>query len=150
MVISLAPSIAGFSDYFYNAAWSDWAAEGLFDEIVPQAYRADYASFASIWPAQVRAADGAAVLAAGLRTRGSGPATPWEELRPMIERARLDGAGQSFWYSEGLTGFPGHLDELSAFYNVATNGQAPHPLFVPEPGALSAMALGALLVRRRR
>jgi uncharacterized lipoprotein YddW (UPF0748 family) len=149
LMISLSPSVAGFSDRNFNAAWGDWASEGLFDEVVPQAYRPTFGEFEAVWPGQVAAADGAEVLAAGVRTRGSGPATPWADVEAMLDLARMDGAGHGFWYSEGLTGFPNCLDEVAAYYDVGANGFAAHPLFVPEPAAMLVFVPGLALVRRR-
>ena len=37
--LSVSPSVTGFSDVRYNAVWTDWLDEGLFDEYVPQVYR---------------------------------------------------------------------------------------------------------------
>jgi uncharacterized lipoprotein YddW (UPF0748 family) len=155
IVISLAPSIQSFSRTEYNADWSAWMAAGLFDEVLPQAYRSTIAEFNAIWPAQITAAgSNDEKLGAGLRILGTGAATPWNDLKQMLDRVRADDAlGHSLWFSNGVIGAGSYRDQLTAYYNVAQLGHAPHPLFVPVPEPTSAaVVLGALplLSRRRR
>lgn len=132
VVISLAPAVLNVSSANLNAKWSDWVAAGLYDEVVPQVYRTSIASFNNDWPAQVTAMGSrTGDLAGGLRILGTGSATPWNDLRQMIDRTRQDATGHSLWYSEGVTrsGTGGYLPELTAYYDVAATGQAANPLF---------------------
>lgn len=155
IVISLAPSIQSFSRTEYNADWSAWMAAGLFDEVLPQAYRSTIADFNAIWPAQITAAgSNRGKLGAGLRILGTGAATPWDDLRQMIDRARADNVlGHSLWFSNGILDPGYYRDQLTAYYNVAQLGHAPHPLFQPVPEPASSLTLSgaiAVLARRRR
>lgn len=132
VVISLAPAVINFSSANLNAKWSDWVAAGLYDEVVPQVYRTTITSFNADWPAQVTAmGQRTDELAGGLRILGTGSATPWNDLRQMIDRTRQDATGHSLWYSEGVTrtGTAGYRTELTAYYAAATDGQAANPLF---------------------
>jgi autotransporter-associated beta strand protein len=132
VVISLAPAVINVSTANLNAKWSDWVAAGLYDEVVPQAYRTTIAAFNTDWPAQVTAMGSRTdELAGGLRILGTGSATPWSDLRQMIDRTRQDASGHSLWYSEGVTrtGTAGYRTELTAYYDVANTGQAANPLF---------------------
>jgi len=132
VVISLAPAVINFSSANLNAKWSDWVAAGLYDEVVPQVYRTTIGAFNTDWPGQVTAMGARSdELAGGLRILGTGSATPWNDLRQMIDRTRQDATGHSLWYSEGVTrtGTAGYRAELTAYYAAATEGQAAHPLF---------------------
>jgi uncharacterized lipoprotein YddW (UPF0748 family) len=154
VMVSLAPSIQSFSFSNYMADWSSWAAAGLFDEIVPQAYRSTIADFNAIWPAQVAAvgASRKSKMSGGLRINGTGAATPWADLQQMLLQCRADGVGHSLWYSEGVFGTAGYRSQLTAFYDVANQGYAANPYFlaVPEPATLlCAAGLGVLALRRR-
>ena len=135
VIISLSPSVASFSAANYCTDWPEYVAAGLFDEVVPQVYRSTYSSFASEWTNQVNAIGGANEMAAGLRLLGSGAATPWADLEPMIDDARADGAlGHSIWYSEGVSNSgtssaANYNAELTAYYNLAGTGSAANPHF---------------------
>jgi uncharacterized lipoprotein YddW (UPF0748 family) len=149
VIVSLSPSIASFSASNYCTNWSDYAAAGLFDEIVPQVYRATYGSFASEWPNQIAAAGGVTDLAAGLRLLGSGAATPWADLEQMIDDARADEAlGHSIWYSEGISNAgtsnaTNYNAQLRAYYDVAGIGPAANPHFTTVRWAGAAGAGGS-------
>lgn len=155
IVISLAPSIEDFSRREYNADWAAWMNAGLFDEVLPQAYRSTIGEFNAIWPDQL-AAGGSNVekVGGGLRVLGSGAATPWIDLKQMIDRTRADNAfGHSLWFSNGVIGSGSYRDQLTAYYDVDHLGHAPHPLFqaLPEPAsAAAAWGMIALLLHRRR
>ncbi|NBV46801.1 MAG: hypothetical protein EBR86_14470, partial [Planctomycetia bacterium] len=132
VVISLAPAVINVSTANLNAKWSDWVAAGLYDEVVPQVYRTTINSFNADWPAQVTAmGQRTDELAGGLRILGTGSATPWNDLRQMIDRTRQDATGHALWYSEGVTrsGTAGYRTELTSYYAVGTDGQAANPLF---------------------
>ncbi|MFM9026105.1 MAG: family 10 glycosylhydrolase, partial [Planctomycetaceae bacterium] len=134
VVVSLAPSVSGFSAANYCADWSKWM--GSTDEVLPQVYRSTYSAFASQWPAEITASgSNRAELGAGLRLLGTGSATPWTDLQQQIDRTRTDGAlGHSIWYSEGVTtsgtSNPSNYNtQLTAYYDVPTNGIAANPHF---------------------
>jgi autotransporter-associated beta strand protein len=138
VVISLAPSPANFSASNFNAKWTDWlGAGGRFDEVLPQVYRDTASAFNFEWNSTRNAtpADRRGDLGSGLRLLGSGAATPWEELRPMLDRLRADAAlGHSIWYSEGVSAAGtsnavNYGPQLAAYYDVTGTGRAPHPLF---------------------
>lgn len=154
LLVSLSPSISSFSTSEYNADWSSWLAAGLFDEVIPQAYRSNIGDFNAIWPAQLSAAGAARhKLSGGLRILGTGAATPWNDLRQMLDRTRADDAtGHSLWFSQGVFGPAGYQQDLARYYDVATLGPAPHPVFgiIPEPTGLVALAALVPLLRRRR
>ncbi len=135
VIVSLSPSVASFSAANYCTDWTDYAAAGLFDEIVPQVYRSTYGSFATEWTNQINAVGGAGELAAGLRLLGSGAATPWADLEQMIDDSRADGPlGHSIWYSEGVSqagtsNAANYNSQLRAYYDVAGTGPAANPHF---------------------
>jgi autotransporter-associated beta strand protein len=134
VVVSLAPSTASFSAANYCADWPKWL--GSSDEVLPQVYRSTYSSFATDWAAQITATGtNRPELAAGLRLLGTGSATPWVELQQQIDKTRTDNAlGHSIWYSEGVTtsgtSNPSNYNtQLTAYYDVPTNGPAANPWF---------------------
>ncbi len=107
--LSLSPSIAGFSDINFNAPWSDWVADGLFDEYIPQVYRDNLDDFRSVLPSNLQPfidADRLDDLIVGLRLNGSGPDTPRADLEQMIIDAALaqngELAGHAIFYSKGV------------------------------------------------
>jgi hypothetical protein len=133
ILVSVSPSITGFSDTQYNAAWGNWVSAGLFDEYVPQLYRSSYSAFQSILPSNVAPFQNAGRLddlVVGLRFNGSGADTPLADLQQMIGASRTtangDLAGHSMFYSKGLID---NEAAMTSFYNVAANGDAPHPKF---------------------
>ncbi len=134
VVVSLAPSTASFSAANYCADWPKWLAST--DEVLPQVYRSTYSSFATDWAAQITASGtNRPELGAGLRLLGTGSATPWNDLRQQIDKTRADNAlGHSIWYSEGVTtsgtSNPSNYNtQLTAYYDVPTNGPAANPWF---------------------
>ncbi len=134
VVVSLAPSTASFSAANYCADWPKWMASS--DEVLPQVYRSTYSSFATDWAAQITASGTSrAELGAGLRLLGTGSATPWSDLQQQIDKTRTDGAlGHSIWYSEGVSNSgtsnaSNYRTQLTAYYDVATNGPAANPHF---------------------
>ena len=133
ILVSISPSITGFSDVQYNAAWQNWVADGLFDEYVPQLYRNSYAAFQSILSSNVAPFQNAGRLddlVLGLRFNGTGADTPLSDLQQMIGASRTTAGGQlaghSLFYSKGLID---NEAAMTSFYNVAVNGAAPHPTF---------------------
>ena len=155
LILSASPSVYPFSLNNYAADWPAWAEAGLFDEYIPQVYRSTHADFARDWTTQQSVAgDALETTGAGLRLLGSGPRTPWAEVGKMLDRLDADEAhGHSFWYSEGLTGFDGYLDEVAAYYDVDNRGLAANPLLdLRLPGDADAdrdVDLGDFLVLRQ-
>ena len=134
VVVSLAPSVIATSSSSYCANWSTWL--GKTDEVLPQVYRSTIASFNNDWPGQITASGTSrAELGAGLRLLGTGSATPWTDLQQQIDKTRTDGAlGHSIWYSEGISNSgtsnsSNYRTQLTAYYDVATNGPAANPHF---------------------
>ncbi len=133
VLVSVAPSITTFSTINYNADWPAWESQGLFDEFVPQAYRAAFDGpngFDSIIDAQVAPfkPDDLEKLVVGLRINGTGASTPYDDLQAMIQRSRTEGAaGHSLWYSAGVRDL--YASQLTSFYDVATQGHAENPQF---------------------
>ena len=134
VVVSLSPSVIATSSSSYCANWSTWL--GKTDEVLPQVYRSTIASFNNDWPGQITASGTSrAELGAGLRLLGTGSATPWNDLQQQIDKTRTDGAlGHSIWYSEGISNSgssnaSNYRTQLTAYYDVATNGPAANPHF---------------------
>lgn len=124
------------------AAWSaadalkqpgDWKGNGVtprWDEFIPQCYRLNYKAFSENWLQQVDemkklGAGRVSDLLPGIRVVGDGPDSTWDDLKKSIELARSSGAGgHVLWYSKGVFLYE---KELTAFYDVAHQGPAPHP-----------------------
>ncbi|BAM04271.1 glycoside hydrolase family 10 protein [Phycisphaera mikurensis] len=130
--LSLSPSVTGFSDRAYNAPWTRWLEEGLFDEYVPQVYRADLAAYrqaltqnAAPFQAGGRLGD----LVVGLRLNGSGADTELGVLRQQIVDAALlpggGAAGHAIFYAKGVLE---NADALAAFYG----GERDPPFFASD------------------
>ena len=118
--LSVSPSVTGFSDVRYNAVWTDWLDEGLFDEYVPQVYRSDLDSFRTSLTANVAPFVDAGrldELVVGLRLNGTGADTDLDVLKQQIVDVALaaggDVAGHSIFYSKGILE---NADELASFY----------------------------------
>lgn len=127
---SVAPSITGFSQANYNADWPAWESQGVFDEFAVQMYRSTYSAFSSIVNSNVNPfkPDDLDKMVMGLRINPSSSATPYADVEQMIQRARAEGAaGHSLWYSAGARDLYG--SQLTAFYDVAGQGQAANPNF---------------------
>lgn len=135
VIVSLSPSVAGFSATNYCTKWPDAVAAGLFDEVLPQVYRSTFSSFSTEWTNQVNAVGSTDEMGAGVRLLGSGAATPWTDLEQMIDRTRETGAlGHSIWFSEGVSNSgtsnsSNYNAELTAYYDVSVNGPAANPHF---------------------
>jgi hypothetical protein len=130
LLLSVSPSITGFAETNYNADWTQWVDQGLFDEYVPQAYRDSLGGFNAIVDAQTApfAPLNLDEVALGLRINGSGANTPSSDVTAMIQRSRSEGAaGHSLWYSKGVR--DEYASHLTAFYNVAALGPAANPHF---------------------
>ena len=120
LLVSISPSVDGFSQTQFNADWKAWARQGLFDEFVPQVYRGNLSDFRSELPRNLevlketgRLADGVI----GLRLNGAGPDTPLADLRQMIVDVALaeggDLAGHSIFFGDGVIN---NAASLAAFY----------------------------------
>ncbi len=118
--LSVSPSVTGFSDVRYNAVWTDWLGEGLFDEYVPQVYRADLDAFRNTLTANVAPFVDAGKLdelVVGLRLNGTGADTDLDVLKQQIVDVALaadgDAAGHGIFYSKGILE---NADALASFY----------------------------------
>jgi len=129
LLVSVSPSVAGFSDEQFNADWRQWLADGLFDEYVPQVYRANLSDYRRDLPDNVQPfidnnAEEKAVI--GIRFNGAGADTPAPTVQQMIVDAALaadgDLAGHSLFYSKGLID---NAAAMSGFYG----GPSGHPYF---------------------
>ena len=142
LLISLSPAVYPWSydHYLLNwPAWSAWKpgnADGRWwDEFIPQNYRFNYNAFETTWLDQVKHVNeqgGGRVkdLIAGIRVVGDGPDSSWDDLRKSIELTRTTGSGgHVLWFSRGVLDV--YPDELTAFYDVAGQGHAPHPKITP-------------------
>lgn len=133
LLLSVSPSVTNFSDVNYNAEWPQWQDAGLFDEYAVQVYRDNYASFNSTLTSQVNqfSTSQRGELVVGLRGNGTGANTPIADLQQMITRSREVGAGgHAIFYSKAVR--DDYRTQLTAFYNVAGQGQAPSPQFEPD------------------
>lgn len=131
--ISVSPSITGFSDTQYNAVWTDWLNDGLFDEYVPQVYRDNLGSFNNTLPANIApfsATNRLDDVVVGIRFNGTGADTPINDVQQMIVAAALAESGSlsghSLFYSKGLIN---NSSAMVMFYGDAVQGPAPHPVF---------------------
>lgn len=131
LLVSISPSVDGFSQANFNADWAAWAQAGLFDEFVPQVYRDNLADFRSDLPQNIDVLKDAGRLGdgvIGLRLDGSGPDTPLADLQQMIvDVALAEGgalAGHSIFFSEGVVA---NAAALATFYGPAevTNPKFP-------------------------
>ena len=144
MKFASSPSITTFSTTQYNANWPAWEAQGLFDEYAIQMYRDNLTSFNSIVNAQTAPfkPDNLDQMIFGLRINPT-PYTPYADVQAMIQRSRTEGAaGHSLWFSTGVRDLYG--PQLTAFYDVAGQGQADNPMFPaghrPLPTVATAVA----------
>ena len=134
VIVSLAPSPITTASSSFNANWSQWMTKS--DEVLPQVYRSTISAFNTDWPGQITASGtNSDELGAGLRLLGTGASTPWNDLQQQIERTRTDGAlGHSIWFSNGISNSgtnatDNYNSQLTAYYDVPTNGIAANPHF---------------------
>ena len=145
MHVSVSPSITPFASTQYMADWPDWVDAGIFDEYAPQVYRSSYGSYLNEIGNQTNAMapDDLDKLVVGLRSVGSGAATPINDLQLMIQNSRSIGAaGHSIWYSQGVLDL--YETQLTDFYDVANAGHADNPFFGAEhrPAPITGTFLG--------
>lgn len=136
LIVSVAPSVYPFSYDNYCVDWPAWVSSGMFDEIIPQVYRNTSASFDASWDGTGSITTGGQAqffgsrrgdFAAGISINtSSGTPNPWSELQPMVQQVRSTSGvgGHVWWYSAGALSYE---SELTSYYNVAANGQAPRP-----------------------
>ena len=134
-IISLSPGPHPWAleNYLIDwPAWSKWTDSPTWDEYVPQVYRMNYDSFARDWKQQVAfMGDRNKDLIAGVRLVGDGPNQPRETVAKHAQLTRdTKSAGQCWWYSRGVLDL--FSEEIQDFYDVANEGQAPHPRFGAE------------------
>ena len=144
---SVSPSITSFSTTNYNADWPLWESQEIFDEFAIQMYRSSLSSFNSIVNQQVTPfkPNDLDKLVFGLRINPS-PLTPYNDVQAMIQRSRTEGAaGHSLWFSSGV--LDSYESQLTAFYDVAGQGQAQNPNFAADhrPAPLVASNSGSNL-----
>jgi hypothetical protein len=117
---------------------SSEAATGgaLFDEFVPQLYRAKHADFAPLLRQTAAAlapalASPAVDAGVGIRIDGSGAPTTWPELRLMIEdtMAARPGLGVGLWYSHGVLEL--YREQLTALFDAGPTPTPPTPTPAP-------------------
>ena len=121
----------------YSVDWKRWAERALFDEFVPQLYRASFADFAPLLNATLTALAAGGVplahehIAIGLRADGSGTPTPWGALDEMLtDVERTHGLSPSVWYSQAAIEL--YPTELTAFFDGgAVRSPPPPPPHVP-------------------
>jgi len=131
IIISLSPGPHPWAleNYLIDwPAWALWTGTPKWDEYVPQIYRMNYERFAKDLDEQVKViGDQKQKLIAGIRLVGDGPDLPKEDVIKSAEacrRAKI--GGHCWWFSRGVLGvFP---EVIAGFYDVAKNGQAPHPV----------------------
>lgn len=133
LIVSVSPAPYPWVYENYCLDWIQWAADGLWDEYIPQCYRYDYDAFVGTWDQQIAmltergASDAVGLMLAGVLTTGSRPdPVPWADLEQTIDYVRATGGGgHVWWFSRGvLDEYP---SEIAAYYDVASNGHAPHP-----------------------
>ena len=150
LVLSLSPAVYPWSWENYLLAWPTWsawaAADRLqsatfqsaasraitprWDEFVPQAYRFSYDAFANTWREQVEAVsarddDRRRDLIAGIRIKGDGKDSSWEQLRDSIMLAReMKNGGHVLWFSRGVLEL--YSTELTRFYAASGAARSPH------------------------
>jgi uncharacterized lipoprotein YddW (UPF0748 family) len=136
IIISTSPAVYPWSYDNYCVDWNAWRQQGMFDEIIPQVYRPNFSDFNRDWDGTGNITTQGQVqymgtrrgdFAAGISVNtGSGVIT-WADAQQMVNLVRGTSgvAGHVWWYSKGvLETYP---TQLTAYYNVAANGQAPRP-----------------------
>lgn len=146
MHVAIAPTYFPFSRNDFMVDWPSWVDEGLFDEYMPQIYRRTVESFLGELAVQASpfSPDNLDKMLVGVRSVGIGDPTPFNELQAMIQATRTTGtAGHSIWYSQGVRDL--YSAELTAFYDVANDGQAANPIFGEghRPAPITGTFLGA-------
>lgn len=135
LIVSVSPAPYPWVYENYCLDWIQWAADGLWDEYIPQCYRYDHDAFRATWDQQVEhlrsrgAPQAVGQMLAGILTTGSKPEpVPWDDLRQSVEHVRATGGGgHVWWFSRGvLDEYP---EEIARFYAESPNPRAPHPRF---------------------
>lgn len=130
LIVSLSPGPHPWAleNYLIDwPAWSRWTDSPTWDEYIPQVYRFNYPRFEKDWLEQVQfIGERNKDLIAGIRIVGDGPDLPKEDVIKSAEITRQTRSlGHCWWYSRGvLEVYP---DLIQSFYNVKSNGHAPHP-----------------------
>lgn len=129
LIVSISPAVYPWSRDNYACDWKTWSEKGWMDEYIPQVYRMTYGRVKEDWPVQLKAVgrDRHDDLIGGFRVVGEGPDTTWEDYEKKLELVReRGGGGHCHWFSRGvLEVYP---EEFKAFYDVANQGQAAHPM----------------------
>ena len=137
--VAAAPGIATvYADYAVDTnAWArstitvNGVARPTFDEITPQVYSSSASYFTSALNTDFAKANVPAgtLYATGISIdNSSGPDYDWSSVnQPQVDaqRGKAGTAGHIWWYSEGVLNTDAAA--LTAYYNVAANGQAARP-----------------------
>jgi len=141
LIVSLSPAPYPWCWENYLLEWPKWAAwkpgndeNTWWDEFIPQCYRYNWPAFRATWDQQVGnlrdagAEDRVKDMLAGILITGSQPdPVPWQDLRQSVEHVRsTGGGGHVWWFSRGVLDI--YPDEMTAFYDVESEGHAPHPM----------------------
>lgn len=152
ILISLSPAPYPWCLENYLLEWPRWASWTTFtremnptqtraatdqgwDEFIPQCYRYNWPAFKATWDQQIdslkqfKADARIKDMLAGILITGSEPKpVPFGDLRKAAEHTRMTGGGgHVWWFSTGLLDV--YTNEMTAFYDVASKGYAPHPKF---------------------
>jgi uncharacterized lipoprotein YddW (UPF0748 family) len=132
IIVSVSPAPYPWSLENYCCDWPKWTkfqGDERWDEYVPQNYRMNgEATIKSIQQCvDAIPADAKKLLYGGIRLVGDGPDMPAADIKSILDYTRsAQIGGHVHWFSRGvLNVFP---NELTAYYGVARNGPAPHPL----------------------
>ncbi len=136
MIVSSSPAVGGWAYDNYLVDWPQWQQLGMFDEIIPQVYRATYNDFNRDWDGtgtittqgQIQyMGNRRADFAAGIAINTS-PLVSWAEAQQMVNLVRATTpavAGHVWWYSSSvLSTYP---TQMTSYYNVAGLGRAERP-----------------------
>lgn len=140
VIVAATPGVYGYvyNNYAVNSPqWSretiivDGETYPLFDEIVPQVYNSTVNGFVNDWNYQLSQFDPGYrdAMGAGISINNSaGAPYNWATISQPQVNAQRNSAGTKghiWWYSAGV--LDTNEANLTAYYNVAANGQAPRP-----------------------
>jgi uncharacterized lipoprotein YddW (UPF0748 family) len=140
VIVSASPGVYGwvYNNYAVDSPqWSretievDGVTRPLFDEIVPQVYNSTVNGFSNDWNYQLSQMDPAyrESIGVGISINNSaGAPYNWASInQPQVnaQRNATGTKGHIWWYSSGV--LDTNEANLTAYYNVAANGQAARP-----------------------
>jgi len=103
--VSLSPSPAAFAQQKFHVNWLSWAAQGLFEEFVPQLYTESATAFEDALHVTLNEMPlHSPPVVAGIRVDGSGDPTSWTEVSRMLDVTASANAtkGVAIWYADGI------------------------------------------------